>query len=129
MRSLAAFLLLVASAFGQSALVVPLDSETAVQAKKLYETKKAADDAWENFYFKVEKAHNGEGFLSGIEFSQDFHFIVPKLPNSSGTMTIGGFGGNCFYTAPAVTEPFHHTYIAPDGAEFSPGAVIVNATP
>ena len=81
LRNVLVFLILCMAAFGQNATVIGLPQADAIQAKQLYNAKIDADKAWDKFSDKVQADY--PSFYSGVDFSADFRFIVPKAYQNS----------------------------------------------
>jgi hypothetical protein len=92
-------------AFAQDAVVIELSKTDAITAKTLYDAKIKSDQAWELFNGKLKEtyknAYDGVSFYSGIQFSKDFRFIVPKpYSSSSGTCGQNYWSNGCTFSSP-----------------------------
>jgi hypothetical protein len=125
MKTLLVVLGLCVAAFAQNAKVIALSPSDAAKSQQLHEAAIAAQKAVEDFDKEVDHKYtydssaaiqpvHKKGWESGVEYSEDWRFIVPKTYGLtvSGTGTlIGtwpscGYGSlPCFTTSPAVTFP------------------------
>ena len=106
-------------AFGQTAEVTQLSTSDAAEAKRLYEAKQSADKAWDEYFKRIQKSLNDKNVWtgSGIEFSKDFLFVVPKQipvtgsgviswPNCWGGTTVNPASSYIpFYQFGSTTQP------------------------
>lgn len=122
MRQLLMVSVLVMSAalgFGQKAKVIPLDPGDAAQAKSLHLAADEANKAVTDFDQRIREKYTAAsanlggsdskpGWELGLEYSENWLFIVPKQwsVSGAGTITVGGtWPSNCGTFAPALTSP------------------------
>jgi hypothetical protein len=99
---IAVFVLLGTPLFAQDAKVVELSPSDALEAKAAYEDMKAAEKKWGDLQAKLQRTY--KDFDSGLEFSADFKFIVPKQSQRF----CNNFCGSCLTTVPAInTYPYN----------------------
>lgn len=103
LRFVCVFLILSCFAVAQDAKVVELGQTDAADAKRLYEAKVAADKAWNVEYSKISGLYRD--FPSGIEFSKDFRFIVPKTGGISSTPNGCGSYWPCYWSTCTMASP------------------------
>ena len=98
MKIVLVILLLSGLAFSQNATVVELSKEDAAKAQQLWEAKQKADKDWDTLSTSIRNKTR----IGDIEFSKDFHFVVPAQMPTHGSGIV--WNNPCVTLAPAITS-------------------------